>query len=109
MTGPELTDRIIAQGKALVRAIEALGTVEPSGPLERALVAHRKNIVEECQVMDSSRLYREGLLGHGTQLDRVPFIAAAYLYRRYGFLSAVAMRLADYLVWHIIWGLLIQG
>lgn len=37
------------------------------------------------------------------------FIVAACLYRRYGFLSAVAMRLADYLVWHIIWGLLIQG
>jgi hypothetical protein len=31
------TDRIIAQGKALVRAIEALGTVEPTGPFERAL------------------------------------------------------------------------
>ena len=29
------TDQIIAQGKALVRAIEALGTVEPSGWFER--------------------------------------------------------------------------
>ena len=37
MTGHELTDRIIAQGKALVRAIEALGTIEPSGPFERAI------------------------------------------------------------------------
>jgi hypothetical protein len=37
------------------------------------------------------------------------FVVAAYLYRRYGFFSAVAMRLADYLVWHIIWGLLTQG
>jgi hypothetical protein len=34
---PELTDRIIAQGRALVRAIEALGTIEPTGPTERVL------------------------------------------------------------------------
>jgi hypothetical protein len=33
----DLTDRIIAQGRALVRAIEALGTIQPSGPFERAL------------------------------------------------------------------------
>jgi hypothetical protein len=32
---PTHTDRIIAQGKALVRTIKALGTFEPSGPLER--------------------------------------------------------------------------
>jgi hypothetical protein len=31
------TDRIIAQGKALVRAIEVLGTIQPTGPFERAL------------------------------------------------------------------------
>jgi hypothetical protein len=37
MNEPALTDRIIAQGHALVRAIEALGTIEPSGPTERAL------------------------------------------------------------------------
>jgi len=37
MADPELTDRIIAQGKALVRAIEALGTIEPTGPTERVL------------------------------------------------------------------------
>ena len=37
MTDPELTDRIIAQGRALVRAIEALGTIEPSGPIEQAI------------------------------------------------------------------------
>jgi len=36
MNDPELTDRIIAQGRALVRAIEALSTIEPSGPFERA-------------------------------------------------------------------------
>ena len=34
---PDLTDRIISQGRALVRAIEALGTIGPSGPFERAL------------------------------------------------------------------------
>jgi len=28
MTDPALTDRIIAQGRALVHAIEALGTIE---------------------------------------------------------------------------------
>jgi hypothetical protein len=33
----DLTDRIISQGRALVRAIEALGTIEPTGPFERAL------------------------------------------------------------------------
>ena len=32
-----ITDRILTQDKALVRAIEALGTIEPSGPFERAL------------------------------------------------------------------------
>ena len=32
-----LTDHIIAQGRALVRAIEALGTIEPSGPFERII------------------------------------------------------------------------
>jgi hypothetical protein len=33
-----ITNRIIAQGRALVRAIEALDTIEPSGPIKRALV-----------------------------------------------------------------------
>ena len=33
---PAFTDRIIAQGRALVRAIEALGTIEPSSAIERA-------------------------------------------------------------------------
>jgi len=32
------------------------------------------------------------------------FILAAYLFRKYGFLAAVSMRLADYLIFHIIWG-----
>jgi hypothetical protein len=37
---PELTDRIIRQGQALVRAIESLDTIEPTGPgpIERAIV-----------------------------------------------------------------------
>jgi hypothetical protein len=33
----DITSRTIAQGCALVRAIEALSTIEPSGPFERAL------------------------------------------------------------------------
>ena len=37
MSDPKLIDRVIEQGKALVRAIEALGTIEPTGPIERAL------------------------------------------------------------------------
>jgi hypothetical protein len=37
VTIPDPTDRIIAQGRAFVRAIEALGTIEPTGPFERAL------------------------------------------------------------------------
>ena len=37
VTNPDLTDRIIRQGHALVRAIEALGTIEPTNRLERNL------------------------------------------------------------------------
>lgn len=37
MTDPKLTDHIIAQGRAFVRAIESLGTIEPTGPIEQAL------------------------------------------------------------------------
>ena len=37
MTEPELADRIIGQGRALARAIEALGTIDPTGPFERAI------------------------------------------------------------------------
>jgi len=33
MSDPALTDRIIAQGRSLIRAIEALSTIEPSGTL----------------------------------------------------------------------------
>jgi hypothetical protein len=34
---PDLVARILTCGPALVRAIEALGTIQPSGPFERAL------------------------------------------------------------------------
>jgi hypothetical protein len=34
---PNPTDRILRQGRARVRAIEALGTIEPTGPFERTL------------------------------------------------------------------------
>ena len=34
---PDLVARILTCGPALVRAIEALGTIEPTGPFERAL------------------------------------------------------------------------
>jgi hypothetical protein len=37
MTDPTPTDRIPRQGKALLRAIEAMETIEPTGPFERAL------------------------------------------------------------------------
>ena len=32
------TERILEQGQALVRAIEALETIEPTGPIERVQV-----------------------------------------------------------------------
>ena len=40
MTDPELpiTDHIAVQGRALLRAIEALGTIESSGWFEQAIV-----------------------------------------------------------------------
>jgi hypothetical protein len=31
------TNRIISQGRTLARAVEALGTIQPTGPFERAL------------------------------------------------------------------------
>jgi hypothetical protein len=34
---PTLTDHLMSQGRALVRAIEALGTIEPTGPFGWAL------------------------------------------------------------------------
>ena len=41
MTDPNATETIIEQGKALVRAIEALGTIEQTGWFERLLLAAR--------------------------------------------------------------------
>jgi hypothetical protein len=48
-TNLELTDRVLAQGKALARAIAALETIEPSGWFERAiagllLLAYRRRL-----------------------------------------------------------------
>jgi len=37
MHDPNHTDHILQQGKALVRAIEALETIEPTGPIESAI------------------------------------------------------------------------
>jgi hypothetical protein len=39
----------------------------------------------------------------------VSSILAAFLYRKYGFLAAISMRLGDYFVWHIIWGAIAKG
>ena len=39
VTELELTDHIISQGGALIRAIEALETIEPSGWFERAVAS----------------------------------------------------------------------
>jgi len=36
MTTFVLNHHTLTQGRALVRAIEALGTIDPSGPIERA-------------------------------------------------------------------------
>jgi hypothetical protein len=37
------------------------------------------------------------------------FIIVANLYRRYGFLAAISMRMGDYFVWHIVWGAIAKG
>ncbi len=37
------------------------------------------------------------------------FIVAAFLYRKFGFLAAISMRMGDYLLWHIIWGAIAKG
>ena len=38
-----VTETVIEQGKALVRAIEAMGTIHPTGWFERAMVWFREN------------------------------------------------------------------
>ena len=37
------------------------------------------------------------------------FIVTAFLYRKFGFLAAVSMRMGDTLLWHIIWGAIAKG
>ena len=37
MPNPDTTPRVIAQGRALVRAIEAIGTIDTTGWFERAI------------------------------------------------------------------------
>jgi hypothetical protein len=37
------------------------------------------------------------------------FIVVAFLYRKFGFLAAVSMRLGDYLVWHVLWCAIAKG
>lgn len=32
------------------------------------------------------------------------FVTATYLFRKYGFLATISLRLADYLIFHILWG-----
>jgi hypothetical protein len=49
MVDPATTDRIIRQGRALVRAIEGLSEIEPGGPIERfiaglLLAAYRRRL-----------------------------------------------------------------
>jgi hypothetical protein len=51
MTSPEFTDSTIIQGRALVRAIKALGAIEPSDPFERVVAelfqaAYRRRLTE---------------------------------------------------------------
>jgi hypothetical protein len=38
VTDPDVVARMIRQGKALVRAIESLAVIEPTGPIERFIV-----------------------------------------------------------------------
>ena len=53
MNAPGLVNRIITQGRALVRTIEALDTVEPTRPLERLpagllLPAYERRYLRRC-------------------------------------------------------------
>jgi hypothetical protein len=38
MTDAELVNRVIRQGRALVKAIEGLSEVDPTGPIERLMI-----------------------------------------------------------------------
>ena len=65
MNAHDRTDRVIAQGRAFVRAIESLGTIETSGPVERALArllqaAYKRRlraIVEDVRPLGRQRRY----------------------------------------------------
>jgi hypothetical protein len=39
MSDPDIAARTIRQGKALVRAIESLAVIEPTGPIEQFIVS----------------------------------------------------------------------
>jgi hypothetical protein len=43
MPDPAVAETVIEQGKALVRAIEAMGTIHPTGWFERAIVWFGEN------------------------------------------------------------------
>ena len=70
----ERTERIIEQGQALVRAIEALDTIDPTGPVEEVLVwlltkAYRRRlrgIVEAAPAWVAEEILSasEGVGGH---------------------------------------------
>jgi hypothetical protein len=49
------------------------------------------------------------VLAQFTVMIAANFIVAAFLYRKYGFLAALSMRMGDYLLWHIIWGAIAKG
>ena len=74
MTDPAHADGIIAQVRALVRAIEALGTIEPSGPVGRALarllMAAYKRRLREIVEAAPSWVSEETLSGQGTRRMR---------------------------------------
>jgi hypothetical protein len=64
MTAPHPTDRILRQGRALVRAIEGLSEIEASGPIERfiagLLLAAYKRRLRRTVWCASSRPRRRG-------------------------------------------------
>jgi hypothetical protein len=67
----ELTNRIITQGRTLVRAVEALGTIDPGGPFERALarllmVAYRHRLRAIVKVVPT--WVSEEILAHRSTL-----------------------------------------
>ena len=69
---PELTDDIICQDRALVHAIEALGTIKPSGWFERLtaglLLATNKRRLREIMGVVPSRI-TENILSASEQID----------------------------------------